>query len=179
MRLNQLTSIITNIRSKALEIRSTTKKNWNKRLTKHLVNLKKTLVKTSGYFTVASCPPTPRPRAHAPHKQGGKPADQDTSSYTGYSSWCSKRLIELGREKKPHAAKKEVKEERIRWTYTYSVQLTRPDCHWHFFLGSWRNVIQFCRSSMATCVVVYKAKIVKSWRKICFRITVFRRDIHF
>ena len=23
----------------------------------------------------------PRPRAHAPHKQGGKPAGQDTSSY--------------------------------------------------------------------------------------------------
>ena len=24
----------------------------------------------------------PRPRAHAPNKQGGKPAGQDTSSYT-------------------------------------------------------------------------------------------------
>ena len=28
---------------------------------------------------------------------------------------------------------------------------------------------------MATCVVAYKAKIVKSWTKICFRITVFRK----
>ena len=67
-----------------LEIHSTRKKNWNKRLTKHLGNLKKTLVKTSGYFTVASCPPMPRPRAHAPNKQGGKPAGQDTSSYTPF-----------------------------------------------------------------------------------------------
>ena len=66
-----------------LEIRSTRKKNWNKRLRKHLGNLKKTLVKTSDYFTVASCPPMPRPRAHAPNKQGGKPAGQDTSSYRG------------------------------------------------------------------------------------------------
>ena len=90
----------------------------------------------------------------------------------GHSGWCSKRLIDLGREKKPHAAEKEVKEEWIRRTYTYSKQLTRPDCRWHFFLGSWRTVIHFCRSSMATCVVVYKAKIVKTWRKLCFRITV-------
>ena len=34
---------------------------------------------------VASCPPMPRPRARAPNKQGGKPAGQDTSSYTGYT----------------------------------------------------------------------------------------------
>ena len=28
----------------------------------------------------------PRPRAHAPNKQGGKPAGQDTSSYSRISS---------------------------------------------------------------------------------------------
>ena len=49
--------------------------------------MKKTLVKTSGYFTVASCPPIPRPRAHAPNKQGGKPAGQDTSSYNDRSDF--------------------------------------------------------------------------------------------
>ena len=69
-------------------------------------------------------------------------------------------VIDLGREKKLHAAKKEVKEGRIRPTYTYSVQLTRPGCRWHFFLRSWRTVIHFCRSSMATCLVVYKGKFV-------------------
>ena len=37
---------------------------------------------------VASCPPMPRPRAHAPNKQGGKPAGQNTSSYMHRSeSW--------------------------------------------------------------------------------------------
>ena len=41
------------------------------------------LRETSDYVTVASCPPIPRPLAHAPNKQGGKPAGQDTSSYCG------------------------------------------------------------------------------------------------
>ena len=48
---------------------------------KTLGKLEENLSETSGYFTVASCPPIPRPRAHAPNKQGGKPAGQDTSSY--------------------------------------------------------------------------------------------------
>ena len=48
---------------------------------KTLKKLEENLSETSGYFTVASCPPIPRPRAHAPNKQGGKPAGQDTSSY--------------------------------------------------------------------------------------------------
>ena len=48
---------------------------------KTLGKLEENLSETSGYFTVASCPPMPRPRAHAPNKQGGKPAGQDTSSY--------------------------------------------------------------------------------------------------
>ena len=46
-----------------------------------LGKLDEKLSETSGYFTVVSCPPIPRPRAHAPNKQGGKPAGQDTSSY--------------------------------------------------------------------------------------------------
>ena len=62
-----------------LEIHSTRKKNWNKRLTKHLGNLKKTLVK----LQVISRWPC----AHAPNKQGGKPASQDTSSYTSWRKW--------------------------------------------------------------------------------------------
>ena len=49
---------------------------------KTLGKLEENLSETSDYFTVASCPPMPRPRAHAPNKQGGKPAGQDTSSYT-------------------------------------------------------------------------------------------------
>ena len=48
---------------------------------KTLGKLEENLSETSGYFTVASYPPIPRPRAHAPNKQGGKPAGQDTSSY--------------------------------------------------------------------------------------------------
>ena len=67
-----------------LEIHSTRKKNWNKRLGK----LEENLCETSDYFTVASCPPMPRPRAHAPNKQGGKPAGQDTSSYTSLVVMC-------------------------------------------------------------------------------------------
>ena len=39
---------------------------------------------------MASCLPIPRPRAHAPNKQGGKPAGQDTSSYAE-----AVRLIEV------------------------------------------------------------------------------------
>ena len=48
---------------------------------KTLGKLEENLSETSGYFTVASCPPMPRPHAHAPNKQGGKPAGQDTSRY--------------------------------------------------------------------------------------------------
>ena len=64
-----------------LEIRSTRKKNWNKRLTKHLGNLKKTLVK----LQVISRWPRAR-QCRGPVRmllinKGGKPAGQDTSSY--------------------------------------------------------------------------------------------------
>ena len=51
-------------------------------LQKHLGNLKKTW----GYFTVGSCTPMTRPRAHTPIKTRGRPAGQDTSSY---STWHS------------------------------------------------------------------------------------------
>ena len=54
-------------------------------LQKTLGKLEENLSETSGYFTVASCPPMPRPRAHAPNTQGGKPAGQDTSSYNLHS----------------------------------------------------------------------------------------------
>ena len=90
----------------------------------------------------------------------------------GHSGWCSNTNW-FGERKKNGSDQKRGEGRWIRRTYTYSVQLTRPDCHWHFFLGSWGTVIHFWRSSMATCVVAYKAKIVKSWRKICLRITVF------
>ena len=64
----------------SLDIRSTRKK--NKQTTyKTLGKLEENLSETSGYFTVASCPPMPKPGPHAPNKQGGKPAGQDTSSY--------------------------------------------------------------------------------------------------
>ena len=64
-----------------LEIPSTRKK-LKQTTYKTLGKLEENLSETSGYFTVASCPPMSRPRAHAPNKQGGKPAGQDTSSYT-------------------------------------------------------------------------------------------------
>ena len=38
----------------------------------------------------------PRPRAHAPNKQGGKPAGQDTSSYNQMAVKIAKGLIAQG-----------------------------------------------------------------------------------
>ena len=64
-----------------LEIHSTRRKTETNDL-QTLGKVKENRRETSGYFTVASCPPIPRPRAHAPNKQGGKPAGQDASSYT-------------------------------------------------------------------------------------------------
>ena len=51
-------------------------------LQKHLGNLNKTW----GYFTVGSCTPMTRPRAHTPIKTRGRPAGQDTSSYSTWQS---------------------------------------------------------------------------------------------
>ena len=64
-----------------LEIHSTRKK-LKQTTYKTLGKLEENLSETSGYFTVPSCAPMPRPRAHARNKQGGKPAGQDTSSYS-------------------------------------------------------------------------------------------------
>ena len=63
-----------------LEIHSTRKK-LKQTTYQTLGKLEENLRETSGFFTVASCPPMLRPRAHSPNKQGGKPAGQDTSSY--------------------------------------------------------------------------------------------------
>ena len=62
-------------------------KTETKGLQKHLGNLKKTW----GYFTVASCTPMTRSRAHASNITRGKPVGQDTSSYSTWHSdivWC-------------------------------------------------------------------------------------------
>ena len=55
-----------------LEIHST-RKNWNRRLTKTLGKLEENLRETRGYFTVASCTSITRLRTHAPDKIRGKP----------------------------------------------------------------------------------------------------------
>ena len=64
-----------------LEIHSTKRKTETNDL-QNTWKLEENRRETSRYYTVASCPPILRPRAHAPNKQGGKPAGQDTSSYT-------------------------------------------------------------------------------------------------
>ena len=62
-----------------LEIRGTRKKKLKQTTYETLGKLEENQNETSGYFTVASCPPMPRPRAHALNKQKGKPAGQDTA----------------------------------------------------------------------------------------------------
>ena len=38
----------------------------------------------------------PRPRAHAPNKQGGKPAGQDTSRYKAFAAFTNRFTVYKG-----------------------------------------------------------------------------------